>query len=283
MTALEKLIDILTLSPLSQNRFEGKHIDLGLPNVFGGQIIGQSLAAAMQCVPAERVVHSCHIYFLQAGKLDAPLEYEVEVLREGKSFTTVEVKAEQFQQTVSKMLLSFHVDEGGLEHQASMPDVAEPEDFASENELIQALAKFLPPVLQEKFLAERPFDIRVKHVNNPLQGQKLPPEQFVWFKAQGQAPANLRLQQCLLAYFTDFHSLITALHPHEKGFMQQGVKIATLDHAIWFHREFSLNDWLLSALESNNARNAKGLTRGQIFDKNGRLIATIQQEGVIRV
>ena len=144
------------------------------------------------------------------------------------------------------------------------------------------VAQTLPESLSEKFAQERPFQIHSRYLNNPFDGRKLPPEQYAWFKTNGEAPLDLQTQQCLLAYFSDFHCILTALHPHGKGFLQKGMKVATIDHCIWFHRPFNLNNWHLHAIESNNAFAGRGLARGQIFAADGTLIATTQQEGLIR-
>lgn len=280
--ALTHLIELLTLEKLDDHLFRGESEDLGFPQVFGGQVVAQSLMAAMQVVESERDLHSCHCYFLQAGDAQYPIIYEVEKWREGKSFSVINVNAKQHNEVICRVMASFQKSEVGFEHQSPMPNVAEPSEFYSENQLIQSLALMLPQPLREKFQAERPFDVRIKYANDPFAGHKLPPEQCVWFKTNGTPPPNRRLQQCLLAYFSDFHCILTALHPHERGFMQQGMRIATLDHSIWFHRDIDLSDWTLYALESNNASGGRGLTRGQIFNAQGKLLATVSQEGLIR-
>lgn len=280
--ALQHLIQILTLEQLDDGLFRGESEDLGFPQVFGGQVVSQALAAAMQVVDLERDLHSCHAYFLRAGDAAYPIIYETEILREGNSFSVVSVNAKQHNEIICRVMASFQIHETGFEHQANMPDTSEPETFYSENELIRSLALMLPAKLREKFEAERPFDVRIKHPNDPFNGHKLSPEQFLWVKTNGVAPQHRRLQQCLLAYFSDFHCILTMLHPHERGFMQPGLRIATLDHSIWFHRDFDFSQWLLFALDSPNAFGARGLTRGQVFDQQGNLIASYQQEGLIR-
>lgn len=280
--ALQHLIQILTLEQLDDGLFRGESEDLGFPQVFGGQVVSQALAAAMQVVDLERDLHSCHAYFLRAGDAAYPIIYETEILREGNSFSVVSVNAKQHNEVICRVMASFQIHEAGFEHQANMPDVSEPETFYSENELIRSLALMLPAKLRAKFEAERPFDVRIKYPNDPFNGHKLSPKQFLWVKTNGIAPQHRRLQQCLLAYFSDFHCILTMLHPHERGFMQPGLRIATLDHSIWFHRDFDFSQWLLFALDSPNAFGARGLTRGQVFDQKGNLIASYQQEGLIR-
>ena len=280
--ALQHLIQILTLEQLDDGLFRGESEDLGFPQVFGGQVVSQALAAAMQVVDLERDLHSCHAYFLRAGDAAYPIIYETEILREGNSFSVVSVNAKQHNEVICRVMASFQIHEAGFEHQANMPDVSEPETFYSENELIRSLALMLPAKLRAKFEAERPFDVRIKYPNDPFNGHKLSPKQFLWVKTNGITPQHRRLQQCLLAYFSDFHCILTMLHPHERGFMQPGLRIATLDHSIWFHRDFDFSQWLLFALDSPNAFGARGLTCGQVFDQQGNLIASYQQEGLIR-
>lgn len=282
MKALAHLIDLLTLEQLDDGLFRGESEDLGFPQVFGGQVVSQAITAAMQVVDVERDLHSCHCYFLRAGDAAYPIIYETEILREGKSFTAVSVSAKQHNELICRVMTSFQVRETGFEHQVAMPKEAAPEAFCSENELIQSLALMLPMPLREKFQAERAFDVRIKHPNDPFSGHKLPPEQALWAKVNGVAPLDRRLQQCLIAYFSDFHCILTMLHPHERGFMQSGVRIATLDHSLWFHREINFNDWLLFSLHSTNAAGARGLTRGEVFDQQGNLLVSYQQEGLIR-
>ena len=280
--ALNQLIELLTLEKIDDVIFRGENQDLGLPQVFGGQVVAQALSAAMQVVQTGRILHSCHAYFLSAGDSRYPIIYKVETLRDGKSFSALQVKAIQHIEPICHITASFQLPETGFDHQTVMPNVGLPEDFIDENAMLQKVALSLPDPLKEKFMAERPFEVRTKYLNNPFKGIALPPEQYAWFKTSGKAPHSLNIQQCLLAYFSDFHCLLTALHPHEKGFLQQGMKVATIDHSIWFHRPFDLNHWHLHAIESNNAFGGRGLARGQIFSQNGELIATTQQEGLIR-
>ncbi|EIJ71619.1 acyl-CoA thioesterase II [Pasteurella bettyae] len=279
---LNNLIELLKLEQIDDALFRGHSQDLGFRQVFGGQVVAQALSAAMQVAPQDRLLHSCHAYFLAPGDSQHLIIYDVETLREGRNFTALRVKAIQHGRPICHVTASFQIEEQGFEHQTKMPNIGAPEDFISESEALQAAAKYIPEAVRDKFTTERPFDIRAKYINNPFNGKELPPEQYAWVKANGKVAHNQNIQKCLLAYFSDFHCILTALHPHAKGFLQQGMKVATIDHSIWFHRSFDLNDWLLYAIESNNAYAARGLARGQIFDKSGRLIATTQQEGLIR-
>lgn len=279
---LDQLIHLLKLEKLDDFLFRGESQDLGLRQVFGGQVIAQALSAAIQVAPKDRILHSCHAYFLAPGDSQHTIIYDVEILREGHHFTAMQVKAIQHNQAICHITASFQMEEQGFDHQVAMPNVGEPDHFIAENVALQKLAQYIPEPIRDKFTSERPFDIRSKYINNPFQGKTLPPEQYVWVKANGIAPNDRAIQQCLLAYFSDFHPLLTTLHPHQKGFLEMGMKLATIDHTIWFHRPIDINDWLLYAIESNNAFGARGLSRGQIFDRQGRLIATTQQEGLIR-
>lgn len=279
---LNQLIQLLELEQLDDFLFRGDCEDLGLRQVFGGQVVAQALYAAMQVAPKDRILHSCHAYFLAPGDSQLPIIYDVETLRTGRNFSALRVKAIQHNEPICHITASFQIEEQGFEHQSAMPQIGEPESFYSESDMMQKMAAYLPEAVRDKFTAERPFDIRSKYINNPFNGTELPPEQFAWVKANGSVPHDRQIQQCLLAYFSDFHTLLTALHPHKKGFLQSGMKVATIDHTIWFHRPFDLNDWLLYVVKSNNAYGGRGLGGGQIFDRQGRLIATTQQEGLIR-
>lgn len=282
MQALSQLIQLLNLERLDDGLFRGESQDLGFPQVFGGQVVAQAIAAAMQEVELERHLHSCHCYFLRAGDAAYPIIYETEVLREGKSFTAVNVNAKQHNEIICRVMTSFQLSEIGFDHQSTMPTVGQPDDFYSENQLIESLALMLPSPLREKFQAERAFDVRIKYPNDPFNGHQLPPEQKLWAKLNGQAPQDHRLQQCLVAYFSDFHCILTMLHPHQRGFMQPGMQIATLDHSLWFHRTIDFNQWLLFSLKSPNATGGRGLTQGEVFDSEGNLLVSYQQEGLIR-
>lgn len=280
--ALQQVLELLTLTPVGEGRFRGNNQDLGLPQVFGGQLIAQALSAAMNVVTETRFLHSCHAYFLRAGSVQEPIYYETEMLRDGNSFSVVSVNAKQHNELIFRLTASFHLDEAGFEHQASMPNAEPPTALLSENEMIRQLAQHLPVPLREIFSQERPFEVRMQHANNPFHGAVLPPQQQLWVKTHGNAPAIRRLHQCLLAYFSDFHCIPTMLHPHQCGVFQQKARFATLDHSIRFHREFDFNQWLLFDLHSPNAYGARGLTSGSVFDQQGRLVATYQQEGLIR-
>lgn len=281
-TALNRLIRLLQLSPLGNGLFQGENQDLGLPQLFGGQLVAQSLVAAMQIVPRERRLHSCHSQFIQAGRVDIPVIYETELVREGGSFTLVNVKAKQQDMLILQLTASFQIEETGFEFQLAAPQVGEPDSLYDEVELFKPMAEKMPKALRDFFVQEKPFDVRAKWVNNPFKGQQLPEEQMLWVKTRGVAPIDVRLQQCLLAYFSDFHCIPTILHPHQCGVFEQKCRFATLDHAIWFHRDFDFNQWLLFTLQTSSSSGARGLVSGRVFDQAGRLLVEYRQEALIR-
>ncbi|OOH91344.1 acyl-CoA thioesterase II [Pasteurellaceae bacterium 15-036681] len=280
--ALLDLIDVLTLERLDDHIFRGKCEDLGLPQVFGGQVMAQSLMAAMQIVGNERDLHSCHLYFLRAGDVNYPIIYQTEILREGRSFTSVSVNAIQHDEIICRMMSSFQMPEDGLEHQSTMPQVDMPEQWVSENDVIRQLANYLPEKIKKIFQVERPFDVRVKYPVNPFGQNHYPAEQFLWVKSNGNITINKNLQKCLLIYFSDFHCISTMLQCHGKGALNPDMRIATIDHAMWFHRDFDISDWLLFSIDSTNASATRGLSRGQVYTHDGQLVASYQQEGLIR-
>lgn len=280
--ALNQLVQLLALKRAGENCFIGESQDLGLPQVFGGQVMAQALAAAMQVVGEERFLHSYHGYFLRAGSAQQPISYTAEILREGNSFTVVSVDATQNDELIFRLSASFHLDENGFEHQAETPEFPLQESLVSENQLIQQLAQHLPEPLKQLFSQERAFEVKLHYANNPFNGAALPPKQTIWVKPNGTVANDRRLQQCLLAYFTDFHCIPTMLHPHECGMFQQKVRFATLDHSMHIHRTFDFNQGLWLVLQSPVANGARGLTTGQVFSADGILVAGYRQEGLIR-
>ncbi|HHL2562069.1 TPA: acyl-CoA thioesterase II [Yersinia enterocolitica] len=281
--ALEKLLALLCLEKIEERLFRGQSEDLGLRQVFGGQVVGQAIYAAKQTVPIDRGVHSFHSYFLRPGDSSKPIIYDVEILRDGNSFSARRVKAIQNGNPIFYMTASFQSPEEGFEHQNTMPDVPPPEGLMSETEIAKQLAHLIPEKVQNKFIGHQPIEMRPVKFHNPFQGSKTEPSRYVWFKANGVMPDDLRVHQYLLGYASDFNFLPTALQPHGKGFLEPGVQIATIDHSMWFHRPFRLDDWLLYAVESTSASGARGFVRGQIYNREGVLVASTVQEGVIRL
>ncbi|WP_413734853.1 acyl-CoA thioesterase II [Sodalis sp. RH21] len=279
---LDLLLKLLQLEKIEDGLFRGQSEDLGLPRVFGGQVVAQALFAARQTVPAERHVHSFHSYFLRPGEVSRPIVYQVATLRDGKSFSARHVSAVQHGQPIFYLTASFQAPEHGFEHQNAMPQVPPPEGLPAEQDFARRLAAGLPPALREKLTRERPIEMRPVIFHNPFQGGVEKPQRYVWLRAAGDLPDDAETHQYLLGYASDFNFLPTALQPHGKGFLEPDIQIATIDHSMWFHRPFRFDDWLLYAIESPSASGARGFVRGQIYRRDGVLIASTAQEGVIR-
>ncbi|WP_313082699.1 acyl-CoA thioesterase II [Atlantibacter sp.] len=280
--ALSNLLALLNLEKIEEGLFRGQSEDLGLRQVFGGQVVGQALYAAKETVPSERLVHSFHSYFLRPGDSQKPIIYDVEVLRDGNSFSARRVAAIQNGKPIFYMTASFQAPESGFEHQKTMPDAPGPESLKSETDIAREFENFLPPPVREKFLCDKPLEIRPVEFHNPLKGHVAEPSRLVWFRANGTLPADLRVHQYLLGYASDFNFLPVALQPHGVGFLEPGMQVATIDHSMWFHRPFDLNDWLLYSVESTSASSARGFVRGEFYTQDGVLVASTVQEGVMR-
>ncbi|WP_159567105.1 acyl-CoA thioesterase II [Budvicia diplopodorum] len=280
---LETLLTLLQLEKIDTNKFRGQSQNLGLRQLFGGQVVGQSLSAAKQTVPEERKVHSCHSYFLRPGDSKQPIDYEVEIIRDGNSFSTRRVSAIQNDLTIFYMTASFQSDEPGFEHQAAiMPNVPAPETLASETDIAKKVAHLIPESMRALFCNEMPIEMRPVKFHNLLKASVDQPVRYVWLRANGTMPDDLGIHQYLLGYASDFNFLPTALQPHGVALLQPGMQVATIDHSIWFHRPFRLDEWLLYAIESPTASGARGYVRGQFFTRDGALVASTTQEGVIR-
>jgi acyl-CoA thioesterase-2 len=279
---LAALVDLLALERLDRDLFRGRSQDLGWGAIFGGQVLGQALSAAAQTVAADRPVHSLHGYFMRAGDVTRPILYQIDRLRDGASFTTRRVSAIQEGEAIFSLEASFQVAEEGFEHQDDMPDVPPPEELRSELELALAVADTLPAPLRAIALAGRPVEIRPVEVRDPLRPRPMPPRRRMWYRAVDQLPDDPALHRYLLAYASDFSFLGTAMDPHGVSWLQPGIQIASVDHAMWFHRPFRFDDWLLYVVDSPSASGGRGLVRGQFFDRAGRLVASAAQEGLIR-
>ncbi len=279
---LQQLIDLHSLERLEEGLFRGESENLGLPQVYGGQVIGQALSAAGYCVDSDRTVHSFHSYFLHPGDISKPIIYDVEKLRDGKSFSTRRVKAIQNGRPIFYLTASYHGNEEGFDHQSTMPDIDGPENYASETELAAQIAHHLPEHIQNTFCVEKPIEVRPVIVTNPLNPQKLPAKQYLWIKANGELPDDPIMHQYLLGYASDWGFLTTALFPHQVSLFTPKLQVATIDHSMWFHRPFKMDDWLLYVIESPTASHTRGLVRGEIYNRQGQLVATAVQEGVMR-
>ncbi len=279
---LDRLVELLSLERIEENLFRGQSQDLGWGAVFGGQVLGQALSAAEQTVPGDRYVHSLHSYFLRRGDASKPIVYDVDCIRDGRSFTTRRVVAIQNGKAIFNLSASFQIRESGFEHQDEMPEAEGPDGLTSELEMARRFAEMLPPKLREQATSDKPIEIRPVHFMNPFAPEKRPPSKQVWYRATGKLPDEPRLHQYLLAYASDFHFLTTSLNPHGVSVWQRDMQVASLDHAMWFHRPFRMDEWLLYVVDSPSASGARGLVRGQFFDRKGRLVASTTQEGLIR-
>jgi acyl-CoA thioesterase-2 len=281
-SALDGLLSILDLEPLEENLFRGRSPQEGWQRVYGGQVLGQALVAAVRTVPPERVAHSLHAYFLLAGDPSRPIVYNVERVRDGGSFSTRRVTAIQHGRAMFVMSVSFHKEEPGLDHQNAMPKVPPPEELPSEQQLKDQLIAQLPENMRSYWERERPIEMRPVDVSRYLARQKRTPMQCTWMRASGHLPDAFPLHQCVLAYASDFTLLDTALIAHGKLMFDKDMQLASLDHALWFHRPFRADDWLLYAQDSPSASGARGFCRGSIFTRAGVLIASVSQEGLVR-
>jgi acyl-CoA thioesterase-2 len=280
---LEELVEQLTLERIEQNLFRGQSQDLGWGTVFGGQVLGQALSAATQTVPPERQVHSLHAYFLRPGNVSKPIVYDVDEIRDGSSFTTRRVVAIQSGRAIFNLAASFQKREPGFVHQAPMPDAPEPLSVPTEQERLLGQGERVPPYLREQLQVERPFELRAVEMPDDLvTPSPLPPARRVWMRAVGALPDQPALHAALLAYASDFGFVSTALQPHGVTVHTPGMQVASLDHVMWFHQPFRVDEWLLYVIDSPVACGARGLVRGSVFARDGRLVVSTAQEGLIR-
>lgn len=280
---LDQLVELLALEKIEENLFRGQSQDLGWGTVFGGQVLGQALSAAVQTVPEERHVHSLHAYFLRPGDVSKPIVYDVDRIRDGSSFTTRRVVAIQNGHAIFNLAASFQKIEDGFEHQDPMPEAPPPESLPTEQERIAAYASRLPRFIRERAAADRPFELRpVPDQDDPFLPSAQPPYRRVWLKTSGALPDNPALHRYLLAYASDYSFVTTSLLPHGVTWLTPGMQVASLDHVMWFHQPFRVDDWLLHVIDSPKAHGARGLVRGRVFTRDGRLVASTAQEGLIR-
>lgn len=279
---LDELVALLSLETIEENLFRGASQDLGFPQLFGGQVLGQALSAASQTVIAERQVHSLHGYFLRAGDALLPVVYQVERVRDGGSFSTRRVTAIQKGQPIFFCSASFQADEPGFEHQPTMPEAVGPENLPSEMDLFSPYAELIPQPMRDKIFCAKPIQIRPVNPGDPFRPKPSEPLNMYWFRADGSLPANPALHKYLLAYASDFGLLTASLRPHGASFWQPDMQVASLDHALWFHRDLKMDDWHLYVQESPWSGGARGFSRGNIFNRAGELVASVAQEGLIR-
>ncbi len=277
------LIQLLELEPLEVNIYRGQNRDIGTGRVFGGQVLAQALVAARHTVDEPREAHSVHGYFILPGDLKAPIVYFVDRLRDGGSFTTRRVTAIQHGRTIFNLSASFHALESGLEHQSEMPAVPDPESLPSELDLIRDMADRIPPNLRAVLTQDRPIDYRPISPVDPFNPDPRLPVRQMWFKAIGRMSDSPIHHQAVLAYASDYGLLGTVLLPHAKSYRNPDMQVATLDHAIWFHRPFRFDDWLLYCSDSPVASGARGFARGSVYTREGVLVASTAQEGLVRM
>jgi len=279
---LEDLIKVMTLERIEEDLFRGESRDIGSPQVFGGQVLGQALMAAAATVEG-RDAHSLHAYFLRRGDFNSPIVYEVDRARDGNHFSTRRVVAIQHGAQIFNLSASFQSVENGFDHQLPMPDVPPPEELTDLDEHLRGFLPHLPPGLRRVLERKRPFEFRPVKPPNMLTPQKTEPVRNIWFRTVDRVQGNEAMHRCLLAYVSDFNLLDTAMMPHGLPAAPRKLIMASIDHAMWFHRSVRVDDWLLYATDSPSASGARGFARGSVFSRDGRLVASTSQEGLMRV
>jgi acyl-CoA thioesterase-2 len=280
----QELIALLDLKNLGNNTFSGNSYTIGSPHVFGGQVLAQAVNAAYRTIPENRFLHSLHGYFLEAGDLTVPIRYKVEEMRSGGSFSTRRVTAIQHDKSIFILAASFHIKEEGFEHQANFDtNIKQPEELLSWDDMLAQFGDFLPKSTKAFLSVKRPIEFKPVRVPNPLEPKDVPPTEHVWFRLKGKKTAlNYRTKQEILTYISDYNILNAAFNPNGSKFSFANTQTASLDHSMWFFRDFDFDDWMLFSAESPNAYGARGLAKGNIFTRNGKLIASFAQEGLLR-
>lgn len=284
MTSVNDLLKLLILEKINETEFNGVSKTIGSPVVFGGQVLAQAINAASRTITNNRVLHSMHSYFLEAGNLDLPITYNVSIVRDGGSFSVRRVTAHQKERTIFILSASYHNKEDGYNHQIEIKsNLKQPEDLLSWTGILQQFGDFLPQRLKAFFEIERPIEFKPTEIVNPLDKKDLPPYSDVWFKLKGDSKhLDLATKQQILTYISDYNILSSALYPHASKANWGNTQTASLDHSMWYFRDFDFDDWLLYSTESPSTSNARGFTRGNIFTRDGKLIASVAQEGLIR-
>ena len=280
---LADLLQLLELESLEVNLFRGESRDIGTRQVYGGQVLGQALAAAYRTVDRDRQVHSLHAYFLRRGDVNAPIVYEVDRQRDGRSFSNRRVVAIQHGRPILNLAASFQLSQAGVEHADEMPPVPDPESLPDIADGAVPGFDRLPEKLRRFMVDARAFSFRPINPQPYVDPQPAPARKQSWFRALDRLPDDQRLHEALLAYASDYGLVSTAMLPHGISMLQDNLQIASLDHAMWFHRPFRADQWLLYDCDSPSASGCRGLARGRIFDQQGRLVASTAQEGLIRL
>ncbi|MCF1420371.1 acyl-CoA thioesterase [Mangrovimonas futianensis] len=284
MNTVDNLIDLLSLEETSKNVFQGVSKTVGSPSVFGGQVLAQALNAAARTINNGRVLHSMHAYFLEAGHLEVPINYNVADVRDGGSFSVRRVTAEQEGRTIFILSSSFHKREEGHEHQIEMPpNIKKPEELLSWTEMLEQFGDAIPSRTKTFLEIDRPIEFKPVEVVNPFNKEDLPPKTNVWFKIKGDIkPMDLAVKQQILTYISDYNILAAAMNRHASKAHWGNTQTASLDHSMWYFRDFDFDDWMLYAIESPNTSNARGFAKGNIFTREGKLVASVAQEGLMR-
>ncbi len=282
--AFEGLLGLLDLERLEVNLFRGTSPREDRQRAFGGQVAAQALVAAVRTLEVEdgRDLHSMHAYFLRPGDVKVPIVYEVDRTRDGRSFTTRRVVAIQHGKAIFTTQASFHVRESGYEHQDPMPEAPDPESLPTWGESLAPLLEDAPEALRKWVLRERPIDIRYVGEPDWMDRRALEPQRMVWVRAGGELPDDPMLHDVIVAYASDMMLLDTAIRPHAVAVVDHGGMMASLDHAMWFHRDFRADEWLLYVMESPSSYGARGFATGRFFTRDGRLAVSVAQEGLIR-
>jgi acyl-CoA thioesterase-2 len=279
---LLELLELLELEKIEENLYRGQSQDLGFGAVFGGQVLGQALSAAFRTVPDERVAHSLHAYFLRPGDARQPIVYHVDRIRDGSSFTTRRIVAIQRGREICSVAASFQVVEDGFEHQSQMPETRSFEGLPSDWDLARMFQDRIPEPLRTKLICDKPIEIRPIDPVNAFKPTPRDPLQYAWLRAAGDLPDQPSVHQALLTYASDFRLIGTSLLPHAKTFWEPDMQVTSIDHSMWFHRPFRMDEWLLHAMDSPAAAGARGFNRGSVFTSGGVLVASLAQEGLIR-
>ena len=284
MTSVNDLLNLLVLEKISDTEFNGISKTIGSPIVFGGQVLAQAINAASRTITNNRVLHSMHSYFLEAGNLELPITYNVSIVRDGGSFSVRRVTAHQKDTTIFILSASFHKKKEGYNHQILMKsNLKKPEDLLSWTDILKQFGDFLPKSLKAFFEIERPIEFKPTEIVNPLDRKDLPPFSDVWFKLKGDgSKLDLPTKQQILTYISDYNILGSTLYPHASKAHWGNTQTASLDHSMWYFRDFDFDDWLLYAMDSPSTSHARGFARGNIFTRNGTLIASVAQEGLMR-
>jgi len=280
---LPKLLDVLRPKKIAENHYVGQNLQIGSLAVYGGQVLAQAVSVAYETTPDNLNIHSLHAYFLRMGDNHQEIEYQVDVIRDGGSFSTRRVSAIQKNKIIFILAASFHKNEEGLDHQSSMPNVAQPESLTSFSDLFAKFAEEFDVKPKGFYSEESPVLFHPIEHFNPFNPGIRPPNHHVWFKANGTLPEDKAIQRSFLSYVSDYSLLITALLPHDVTFFTAPMKIASLDHAMWFHRDFDANDWMLYVVDSPTANGARGFCNGKMYNREGNLVASVAQEGLIRI